>query len=108
MATDWSQLGKRQEEFAEALGLLLVFAKQQGIKVRVKDGYRDDRLHGRWGEKRGYGAAYSVHKLSLAVDLYTAKDKDHATLHDFWDTLGGARRIAGDMNHYSFEWDGHW
>ena len=98
----WSELGAYQEEFAVAK--LILWADSYGIKVRLKDAYRDDRLHGVWGEKKGYGSAWSTHKVSLAVDLYTPKPIDHTRMHDHWGTLGGARRIPGDMNHYSFEW----
>jgi hypothetical protein len=102
----WSELGAYQERFAESFGELLIYARSQGIKVRIKDAYRDPRLHGEFGEKRGYGAAHSVHKVSLAIDLYTQDDNDHVRLHDFWDSIGGAKRIVGDLGHYSFEWMG--
>lgn len=101
-------LGPYQEEFAYKISLLIVWAWENGIKVRKLDAFRDERLHGKWGEKKGYGAANSVHKLKLAQDLYTANEADHIRLHDKWDELGGAKRIPGDMNHYSFEWNGHW
>ncbi len=104
---DWKDLGSRQEAFAEALAQLLAFARKEKISVRVKDAYRDERLHGRWGEKKGYGAAFSLHKLSLAVDLWAHDPMVHIALHDFWDAVGGAQRIAGDMGHYSFSWQGY-
>lgn len=103
----WSELGAYQEEFAVALARLILWADARGIKVRIKDGYRDERLHGKWGERKGYGAANSVHKLSLAVDLYTANASDHERMHDYWDIIGGAKRIPGDFGHYSFEWQGY-
>lgn len=106
MVKKWEELGAYQEEFAYKISLLIVWAHENGIKVRKKDAFRDERLHGRWGEKKGYGAATSVHKLSLAQDLYTKNDADHVKLHDKWDSMGGAKRIADDMNHYSFEWNG--
>ena len=104
---EWKDLGKRQEQFADAFGQLLAFAATSGIKVRIKDAYRDPRLHGAWGKKAGYGAAYSVHKLSLAVDLYTKNTADHIRLHAHWEKLGGAAMIDVDMNHYSCAWQGY-
>ena len=77
----WANIGHRQEEFAVAFGRLLLFASQAGIPVRVKDAYRDERVHGKWGEKKGYGAAFSLHKLSLAVDLYTPTSRNYDILH---------------------------
>lgn len=107
MTQRWSELGRYQETFSESFAYLLAFAMEQNIPVRIKDGFRDSRVHGVWGEKKGYGAAYSCHKVGLAVDLWTSNSDHHVMLHDFWDKVGGAKRIAGDMGHYSFEWMGY-
>lgn len=104
---NWKELGSRQEAFSEALAQLLSFAKEKKLRIRVKDAYRDERLHGRWGEKKGYGAACSLHKLGLAVDLWVHDPAVHIALHDFWDSVGGSQRITEDMGHYSFSWQGH-
>lgn len=104
----WNVLGRTQEDFTEALYQLIGFALKNGIRLRIKDAYRDPRVHGAWGEKKGYGAAHSVHKLSLAVDLWTLDADNHRFLHDYWDKIGGAPRIENDMNHYSFMWMGYW
>lgn len=108
MEKKWSELGKYQEDFAITIAKLILWAHENGIAVRMKDSFRDPRLHGEFGVKKGYGAADSVHKLSLAQDLYAKNDLDHVRLHDQWDNLGGAPRIKNDMNHYSFEWNGNW
>lgn len=86
---------------------MILYAHSNGIPLRGRDAYRDERLHGKWGEKKGYGAAYSCHKIGLARDFYTPNPADHAFLHDFWDQLGGSPRIEADMGHYSFEWQGY-
>ena len=59
------------------------------------------------------GHPKSVHKVGLALDLnlylngiYLTDGSAHKDLHDFWDMLGGAKRIENDMNHYSLEWNG--
>lgn len=101
-----STLRAKQEEFALAISELILWAGQRGIAVSIGDVFRDPRVHGKMGEDKGYGNRNSCHKLKLAADLNLLNDADHVTLHDHWDTLGGAQRIAGDMNHYSFGWQG--
>ena len=103
----WRELGAQQEDFTEAIAQLIGYAAKWGIRLRLKDAYRDPRVHGAWGVKMSYGAAHSCHKVSLAVDFWTADPKSHVHLHDFWDRIGGAPRIDNDMGHYSFEWQGH-
>ena len=45
--------------------------------------------------------------MNLYLNGTYIEDKTgHEQLHDIWDIMGGARRIHGDMNHYSFEWQG--
>jgi hypothetical protein len=99
-------LRTEQERFAVALATLILEADKLGIKMSIGDVFRDPRLHGQVGEAKGYGHSRSCHKLKLAADLNLINPKDHETLHDIWDTLGGSPRIPNDMNHYSFEWQG--
>ena len=106
-------LGQKQRIFVRNIAKLIEWAYENGYELTFGDAYRDPRLHGVLGEKRGYGHAKSCHKIRLAVDLNLFKDgafisdgAAHAPLHDYWDTLGGAPRIPGDMNHYSMTHDG--
>jgi len=106
-------LGQKQRRFSLAIANLILAADRMGYAVTFGDAYRDPRLHGAIGEARGYGHPRSAHKMRLAVDLNLFKDGvyltggwAHAPLHDVWDAMGGAPRIAHDMNHYSFEHDG--
>lgn len=108
MKENWTELGKLQEDFAYKLSILIIIAHARGIKVRKLDCKRDRRLFGDWGEQKGYGEAFSVHKISLAQDLWTALGDDYVILHDIWDTLGGAPRILHDMNHFSFQFGKYW
>ncbi len=104
-------LGQKQRRFAGMVGRLLVFAYERGYEVTFGDAYRDPRVHGELGTKAGYGAANSVHKLRLAVDLNLFKDgkfltatEDHAELGAYWESMGGAwggRFSNPDGNHYS-------
>lgn len=100
------KLWDEQVKFLRALRQLIHFAEINGIELTIGDAYRDPRLHGEVGVKKGYGHARSVHKVRLAVDLNAKDPADHDVLHDYWDKLGGAPRIAEDMNHYSFSWEG--
>ena len=100
------KLWNRQVQFLRSFSKLIDYASEAGIEVTVGDAYRDPRLHGEVGVKKGYGHPRSAHKSRLAIDLNTKDPSDHAKLHDFWDVVGGAPRIKDDMNHYSFEWEG--
>ena len=110
------KLGQKQELFASLLALLIVKAEELGFKVRVGDLFRDPRVHGEYGEKKGYGAVYSMHKLKLAVDLNLMKDgqwlshtESHRELGEWWETLDPLCRWGGrfnDGNHYSLTHDG--
>ena len=111
------KLGTNQELFSRMLPLLILYAEFLGYGVRRGDLFRDPRVHGEFGVKKGYGRAYSCHKLKLAADLNMTKDnvylqgqaaqEVHNKLHDFWDLLGGSKRIKSDMNHYSLGWKGY-
>ena len=76
-----------------------------------------------WAEDQGkrcqdcpVGHPNSTHKAGLAVDIilygpggqypHPSEDSVHSDLHDFWDFIGGAERIPGELNHYSLEWQG--
>lgn len=90
---------------------LILKADELGYGVTLGDAYRDPRLHGSMGIKKGYGAANSYHKTRLAIDLNLFKDgkflqntSDHAELGAWWKSQGGT--WGGDFktpdgNHYS-------
>ena len=108
-------LGQKQDRFARTLPGLLIFinalAKKHGFRVSLGDFFRDPRVHGEMGIKLAYGHKDSCHKLKLAVDInfvigVKIISEYHDQAHDFWDTIGGAKRIPHDMNHYSFEHNG--
>jgi len=108
-------LRKTQSRFALNVAMLILEAERRGYEVTFGDAYRDPRLHGDVGEKKGYGHSRSTHKVRLAVDLnlftatgeYITDDTGHRELHDWWvDECGGSSMIEGDPNHYSFKHDG--
>jgi hypothetical protein len=52
-------------------------------------------VHGVFGEKEGYGAGRSCHKLRLAIDLnlfrngrYLERSEDHRRLGEWWESQG--------------------
>jgi hypothetical protein len=105
-----------QSEFARLVGALILKAYEMGYAVTLGDAYRDPRLHGVIGEKKGYGHSRSAHKSRLAIDLNLFKDgaflqstEDHRPLGEWWEKQHTLARWGGrfaDGNHYSFEVDG--
>ena len=110
------KLGEKQELFMQLLPRLIDKAHELGYEIRGGDLFRDPRVHGAMGEKVGYSATNSCHKLKLAIDLNLFKDgqflastEDHRTLGEWWEVQhelcfwGG--RIQ-DGNHYSLAHEG--
>jgi len=108
-------LGDKQRKFSRMVASLLEFIHSRGYDVTFGDAYRDVRLHGRVGEKLGYGHASSCHKYRLAIDLNLFKDgvfltktKDHEPFGIYWESIGGSwGGRFNDGNHYSLEHNGH-
>ena len=105
-----------QWEFLQCVAKLIRYADKMGYKLTAGDLYRDPRLHGEFGEKKGYGSANSVHKLRMAIDLnlfidgeYRTDTEAHRPLGNYWKSLHELARWGGefdDGNHYSFEYRG--
>jgi len=107
-------LSSKQRSFTRMVGLLIEYAYQQGYELTFGDAYRDPRLHGAVGVKKGYGAASSCHKLRLAVDFnlfrdgkYLTSTDDYLPLGKYWESIGGTwgGRFS-DGNHFSLEHEG--
>ena len=109
-------LGEKQRRFARMVPRLLDKAHELGFEVSLGDAYRDPRVHGSFGRKKGYSAPRSVHKLRLAIDLnlfrdgrYLTRSEDHRPLGEWWERQYPDARWGGrwhDGNHYSFEHGG--
>lgn len=112
MATE--TLGQKQRRFGRMVAALLNKALEMGYEYSFGDAFRDPRVHGDFGVKRGYSAAKSLHKLKLAIDLnlfkdgkYLATTADHRPLGEWWEAQGGTWGGRwGDGNHYSLEHQG--
>jgi len=103
-----SELGVLQRKMPLMLAKLIIFTYEKGYEITLGEGYNAAGI----GHMKG-----SVHYVKLGQDLNLFKDgnylaagveaeKGHNLLHDEWDRLGGAKRIAKDLNHYSLEWQG--
>lgn len=97
-------LGQKQELFMRFLPRLIDKAHELGFELRGGDLFRDPRVHGHVGEKKGYGYYRSCHKLKLAIDLNLFRDgkwledtEDHRELGEWWES-----------QHELFTWGGHW
>ena len=107
---DNMSLRKKQSRFALNTAFLLLEIEKRGWECTFGDAYRDPRLHGQVGEKKGYGHSRSTHKVRTGIDLnlfidgkYITDDTGHRELHEWWvENCGGAPMIEGDPNHYSF------
>jgi len=109
-----STLLSKQQEFSKMVVKLISFAHLKGFQVTLGDAYRDPRVFGQLGERKGYGESKSAHKIRLAIDLNIFKDgqylqltADHRELGEYWESMGGVwgGRFE-DGNHYSLEHDG--
>ena len=111
-------LSKTQQEFTLSIAQLINFAQAIGVKLTFGDAYRDSRLHGARGEKKGYGARNSCHKLRLAVDfnvfingefITDGNHEKYIMLGEEWEMMHPLARWGGrfnDANHFSFEYNG--
>ena len=102
-------LRQKQSKFALMAGHLLIHAHEMGYEVTLGDAYRDPRVHGEAGVKRGYGAKNSYHKKRLAIALNLFKDgvylygtAAHQPIGEWWEAQGGTWGGRwSDGNHYS-------
>jgi len=105
---------KKQTRFALMVAFLILYAIIVcGYGISFGDAYRDPRVFGKPGVRKGYGRNNSNHKRRLGIDLnlfikgeYIRDTRGHDKLHKFWLMLGGSRMIHRDPNHYSFEHNG--
>lgn len=107
-------LRAKQSKFALMVAELIVKANELGYEITLGDAYRDPRVFGKIGERKGYGESRSAHKQRLAIDINLFKDgkylsgtESHRPLGEWWESKGGSwgGRFE-DGNHYSLEHDG--
>ena len=95
-------LRQKQSNFVSMVSDLIRYAYANGYEMTFGDAYATS------GHMDN-----SNHYLRLAIDLNLFKDgkwlsdgTGHDFLHDYWDSIGGAKRIPNDLNHYSLEHNG--
>jgi len=105
-------LRQQQSLFVQMVAKLINFAYENGYELTFGDAYRDPRVFGLLGERKGYGSPSSFHKQRLAIDLNLFKDgkflsttEAHKPLGEYWKSIGG--KWGGDFskpdgNHYQF------
>jgi len=112
-------LSEKQQKFTACIGKLILFSESNSYGLTFGDAFRDDRVHGSFGEKSSYSSKHSVHKIRLAVDFNLfidgewIKDGSHeawTALGEYWESLHddakwGGRFEPNDSNHFSFS---HW
>jgi hypothetical protein len=93
---------QKQFLFARLLGVLLPEIHDRGYNVSLKHLLRCPECP--------TGHPKSAHKSGMAIDLVLFMgenpvwdDAPYASLHDVWDTHGGAARIPGDLGHFSIQ-----
>lgn len=104
-----SEIGDLQRKMAYMVGRLIIHTYEVlGYELTLGEGYDDDNT----GHMKG-----STHYIRIGQDLNLFKDKvwldkgpemekGFNLMHDFWDSMGGARRIDRDLNHFSLEYQG--
>ena len=111
------KLGKKQELFMRLLPRLIDKAHSIGFEIRGGDLFRDPRVYGYHGTKKGYSSKNSCHKLKLAIDLnlflngkFITSTAGHKQLGEWWEKQHKLCRWGGrfnDGNHYSLTHQGN-
>ena len=105
-------LAKKRCDFSDEFNSLHFFAMEKG----VVEGFRLalGRVKTPAGTKGQHKRSCHISGLAGHLLIYTLNfDWPHpdvhriqSEIHDQWDKMGGARRIKGDLNHYSVEHEG--
>ena len=92
------RLSEKQRKFSLAVADLVLWAYAQGYELTLGDAYRDPRVFGKVGERKGYGRSQSLHKQRLAIDLnlfiggaYQRTTEAHRPLGRYWEEVLGPR-----------------
>lgn len=99
-------LREKQSKFVLMVGRLIIFLYERGYEATFGDAYA---IAGH--------SPNSCHYIRLAIDLNLFRDGKYLDkgilmesafneLHDYWDSIGGAKRIDRDLNHFSLEHNG--
>ena len=107
-------LSEKQRLFASTIARFQIWIIKQGYEFTYGDAYRDPRVFGKFGDRAGYGAPTSCHKLRLALDINLFVDGEYITdgdhpaykaLGEKWESMHALAKWGGrfnDANHFSF------
>jgi len=104
------KLGDKRRKFTVMIAKLIIYADSLGygisfgrgtvsIAANAADGGHDRSTH-------LFGVGQDLNLYEVLTGEYITDSRGHDQLHDYWDDMGGAERINGDMNHYSLEHNG--
>jgi hypothetical protein len=105
-----SEVGDKRRKHSVMLAHLILYMDSLGYGVTLARGYASQAANAADG-----GHVRSLHLDGLAQDInlydpetgeYIRDGRGHDIAHDYWDKMGGAKRIANDMNHYSIAYRG--
>jgi hypothetical protein len=109
-------LGQKQRLFMRLLPRLIDHAHSLGFELSGGDLYRDPRVHGEIGIRKGYGHPKSAHKYRLAIDLnlffngqFLTDSEAHRPMGEWWEQQHPLCRWGGrfnDGNHYAITHEG--
>jgi hypothetical protein len=105
-----SALGDKRRKFTVMIAKLIIYADSLGYGIALGRGYASEAANkadgGHLESCHLYGLAQDLHLYEILTGEYITDSRGHDQLHDYWDDMGGAERIDGDMNHYSLEHNG--
>ncbi len=100
-----------QSKFVQMIADFIEFVTLEGYELSFGDAYRDPRVFGKEGEKKGYGHKSSYHKRRLAVDFNLFVDGEYMSggcpeyteIGKYWESIGGTwGGRFNDHNHFSY------
>ena len=109
------RLSEKQRLFAKTLNQFQSWMLKNGYEYTLGDAYRDPRVFGKFGERKGYGQAGSLHKMRLAQDInlfindqyiYDGDHPDYQKIGEKWESMNELCAWGGrfsDSNHFSFK-----
>ena len=101
-------LGDKQRRFTLILAQLIIYTYSRGYELTLGEGYDDDRV-GHIDGSTHYirlGQDLNLFKEGIWLDKGPEMETGFGMMHDYWDIIGGAKRINGDLNHFSLEHEG--
>jgi len=99
-------LGKARRAFSSRMGLLYHYMDHLGLEWAKDHGTTCDGCPKHMdGSNHGRGLAEDILIYGPNGEYpHPEWQEVYSKLHDYWDAVGGAERIANDLNHFSDYW----